>query len=155
MFATTTVAPTGVENRIEAKIPAKAAVTAITAEQTITPLKLLNTCIADNAGNTIKADVNKAPTKFIAKTMITAVIRAIIKLQISVLIPVAFEKVSSKVTAKILLYKNTNTAITTMDIATQIITSLLPKVKIEVDPNKVLHTSPAMLAEVEKVFNNK
>ena len=40
MFATTIVAPTGVEKSIEAIIPTNAAATEITAEQTITPLKL-------------------------------------------------------------------------------------------------------------------
>lgn len=69
--------------------------------------------------------------------------------------PVAFEKVSSKVTAKILLYKNTNTPITTMDIITHSTTSRLSKVKIDVEPKSVLHTSPAILADVENVFKSK
>lgn len=80
MLAATIVAPTGVENRIDAIIPANAANTAITPEHIITLLKLLNTCIADKAGNTIKADVSNAPTIFIASTMIIAVIKAINRL---------------------------------------------------------------------------
>ena len=97
MFATTIVAPTGVEKSIEAIIPTNAAATEITAEQIITPLKLFCTCIAERAGNTIKADVKSAPTMFMARTIITAVIRAMIRLYVFVLMPVAFAKFSSKV----------------------------------------------------------
>ena len=155
MLTTTIVAPTGVENSIEARIPTSAATTEITAEQIITPLKLFMACIAESAGNTINADVSNAPTMLMARTMMIAVIKAMIKLYISVLIPVALENVSSKVTAKILLYKKTNTVITTIDITTQRITSVLSKVKIDVDPKSVLHTSPAILADVEKVFSKR
>ena len=34
-------------------------------------------------------------------------------------------------------------------------TSSCVKVRIDVEPNKVLHTSPVMLADVEKIFNTK
>jgi len=77
---TTIVAPAGVDARIEIKIPMVAHITEITAEQIITFLKLLNTLIADIAGNIISADVSSAPTRFIASTIIIAVIIATIRL---------------------------------------------------------------------------
>ena len=76
----TMVAPTGVEARIEMKIPKVAHTTEITAEQRITLLKLRNTLMADSAGNIIRAEVSSAPTRFIASTIITAVTTATIML---------------------------------------------------------------------------
>ena len=76
----TMVAPTGVDARMEMKIPRVAHTTEMTAEQMMTLLKLRNTLIADNAGKMISADVSSAPTRFMASTMMTAVTTATIKL---------------------------------------------------------------------------
>ncbi len=96
------VEPTGVPAIIEIRMPAKAQNTDKTAEQIVTARKLLNTRIADSAGNTTNADIKREPTKFIAKTITTAIITAISKLYKSALTPVARAKFSSKVTEKIL-----------------------------------------------------
>ena len=96
------VEPTGVPIRIEIIIPKNAQRTDRIAEKIVTDLKLLNKRIAEIAGNMTSAEINKEPTKFIAKTIITAIIIAINKLYFSVLIPVAFAKSSSNVTAKII-----------------------------------------------------
>ena len=50
--ATTMVEPTGVESSMEATMPTAEDTTEITAEQITTRLKLLNTRIAESAGNT-------------------------------------------------------------------------------------------------------
>jgi len=80
MSMATIVEPTGVEARIEIMIPVRAQITDIIAEQIITDLKLLNTRMADNAGNMISADVSSEPTRFIASTIITDVTIAIKRL---------------------------------------------------------------------------
>ena len=61
-------------------IPRKAHKTETTAEKMVTALKLFNTLIADNAGKITSADISSDPTKFMAKTIITAVIVAIKRL---------------------------------------------------------------------------
>ena len=99
----TIVAPTGDESKIEMKIPSAAARTEVIAEHIMTCLKVLKTRIADSAGKIINAEVSKAPTRFIAKTMIIAVTTAVTVLYKAVFAPVAFAKFSSNVTAKILL----------------------------------------------------
>ena len=76
----TIVEPTGVPSRIEIIIPNAAQNTEKHAEQIITLLKLLNTRIADNAGNITSADIKSDPTRFIASTMTSAIVIAIIKL---------------------------------------------------------------------------
>ena len=78
--ATTIVEPTGVENRIDDTIPNPAHRTEIIAEQMITPRKLLNSLIAASAGKIITAEISSEPTRFIARTMISAVTTAISKL---------------------------------------------------------------------------
>ena len=65
---------------MERIIPDNAQITEIIAEQMITLRKLLNTRIAESAGKIINADINREPTKFIAKTIIKAVITAIRRL---------------------------------------------------------------------------
>ncbi len=102
-FATTIVAPVGVDNNTERIIPAAAQITEIIAEQIVTLLKLLKIRIAESAGKIISADTSSEPTRFMARTIIIAVMIAIIKLYPSELIPVALEKLSSKVTLNILL----------------------------------------------------
>ena len=84
--------------------------------------------------------------------MITAIIIAINRLYPSAFTPVAFEKSSSKVTAKILLYRKINITTTITESIAQMITSFLVSVSIDIDPNKVLHTSPDTLADVVKTF---
>ena len=102
-FITTIVEPTGVPANIAIIIPRLAENTDNIAEQTVTDLKVLNILIADISGNITNADISSDPTRFIAKTTITATITAIIKLYASVFIPVAFAKLSSNVTLNILL----------------------------------------------------
>ena len=111
-----------------------------------TALKLLNNCITDNAGKITSADINKDPTRFIARTTITAMITAKIKLIWSAFSPVALEKFSSNVTAKIFGYNITNIIRTIIDAMTHNQTSALESVRIDVDPKSVLHTSPLILA---------
>ena len=73
---TTMVEPTGVENSTDDIMPNAAQITEITAEHMITPRKLLNSLIAASAGNIISAEISSEPTRFIARTIITAVITA-------------------------------------------------------------------------------
>lgn len=61
ILTTTTVAPTGVEITMDILIPTKAAVIAITADDMITFLKLSNSLMDERAGNTISAEVRRAP----------------------------------------------------------------------------------------------
>ena len=103
MFTATIVEPTGVENRIESRMPVTAQKTEITAEEMTALLKLLKIRIEASAGKIISAEMRSEPTRFIARTIIIAVITAIKRLYKSALVPVAFAKVSSNVTAKILL----------------------------------------------------
>ena len=102
MSIATMVEPTGVPARIDSKIPKKAQKTDIIAEQMVTLRKLLKIRIADNAGKITRAEIKSDPTRFMARTMITAMITAIRKLYRSVFMPVAFAKISSNVTEKIL-----------------------------------------------------
>ncbi len=97
------VEPTGVDINIDTIMPTNAHRTEIIPEQITTPLKFRIILIEDNAGKIIKAEINRERTKFIDKTIITAMTIAIRKLYRSALIPVAFAKFSSNVTAKILL----------------------------------------------------
>ena len=97
------VEPTGVPSRIARRSPIDAQKSDIITEQTITLLKLLNTLIAESAGNIISADIRSEPTKFMANTMMTAITTAISRLYRSERMPVAFAKLSSKVTANILV----------------------------------------------------
>lgn len=76
----TIVEPTGVLIRIEIIIPSAAHKTENTAEQIITDLKFLNTLIAESAGKITSADIRSEPTRFIARTIITAITTAIRKL---------------------------------------------------------------------------
>ncbi len=95
------VAPTGVEARIDKKIPAAAPRTDRQAEAAMTPRKLLNNRMAESAGKMISAEIRREPTSFMASTITDAVTTAISRLYRSAFIPVARAKVSSKVTAKI------------------------------------------------------
>lgn len=79
--------PTGVEYKIEIKIPSKAQHTEMTTEQITTLLKLSKILIADKDGKIISADMSKAPTRFIPSTIITAIITAIKKNYICQLLP--------------------------------------------------------------------
>ena len=76
MSMATMVDPTGVPARIAIKIPSSEQSTEITAEATVTEKKLLKSRMAESAGNTTKADTNKAPTRFMARTMMTAIMTA-------------------------------------------------------------------------------
>ena len=73
------------------------------AELKITCRKVLNTCIEDSGGKTIKLEIKSAPIIRMPKTIVTADKNAMSALYTSALIPVALAKFSSKVTAKILL----------------------------------------------------
>ena len=102
MSTATIVEPTGVPARIEISIPRTAHTTEIIIEHIVTDLKLLNILIADKAGNITNAEISRAPTRFMAITITTAITTANIKLYVFALTPVAVEKSSSKVTANIL-----------------------------------------------------
>ena len=80
MFAATIVDPTGVPARMEIIIPKKAQTTDKTAEHIVTDLKFLNTLIDDKAGKITRAEMRRDPTRFIAKTIMTAMITAIKRL---------------------------------------------------------------------------
>lgn len=104
MISTATIVdPTGVPAMIELKIPIVAQKVDKSAEHMVTDLKLLNKRIEDKAGKITNAEISKEPTKFMARTIITAIITAIIRLYALAFMPVDVAKVSSKVTAKILL----------------------------------------------------
>lgn len=76
----TMVLPTGVPARIEIISPREEAVTEKIAELMVTCLKLLNTLMAERAGKITRAEIKREPTRFIARTIITAIIMAIIRL---------------------------------------------------------------------------
>ena len=75
--AATIVEPTGVPQRKAIRIHKTAQITEITAELIITERKLLKSLIADRAGKIISAEISSAPTRFIARTITTAVTTAI------------------------------------------------------------------------------
>jgi hypothetical protein len=102
MLTATMVVPTGVPTKIAINIPREAHITEMQTEHIVTALKLLNTRIADRAGNITSAESKSAPTRFMATTITTAITIASIKLYVFAFVPVAVEKSSSKVTAKIL-----------------------------------------------------
>lgn len=78
--AATMVEPTGVPARIEIRIPTRAHTTESTAENTVTFLKLWHRRIAESAGKITRADIKREPTRFMERTMITAVMTAIRRL---------------------------------------------------------------------------
>ena len=73
----TIVAPTGVEKRIDSRIPKAAHKTDRTADAVITPRKLLNSRMAESAGKIIRAEISREPASFIASTITEAVTTAI------------------------------------------------------------------------------
>ena len=74
--AATIVLPTGVPATMETKRPATEQTTLRTPEQIVTDKKLLKSLIALRAGKIISALIKRLPTKFIAKTMMTAIMTA-------------------------------------------------------------------------------
>jgi hypothetical protein len=76
----TMVEPTGVFPRMEIAIPRTAHTTDRMAEQMVTDLKLLYTLMLESAGKITSAEISREPTRFIARTIITAIITAIKKL---------------------------------------------------------------------------
>ena len=76
----TIVEPTGVSPSIDMMIPPKEQNTERKAEKIVTLLKFLNNRIEESAGKITSADINSDPTRFIAKTMITAITTAIRRL---------------------------------------------------------------------------
>ena len=74
------VDPTGVPARIEIRSPASAQTTESTAEQTVTEKKLRKIRMADSAGKMTRAEISSDPTRFMARTMMTAIMTAIIRL---------------------------------------------------------------------------
>jgi len=151
----TMVEPTGVFPRMEIAIPRTAHTTDRMAEQMVTDLKLLYTLMLESAGKITSAEISREPTRFIARTIITAIITAIKKLYNLTFVPADIAKFSSKVTAKILLYKKMKIATTMMESTTHSRTSLLLSVKIEVEPKRVTQTSPDRFDEVEKMFKSR
>ena len=96
----TIVDPTGVPAIMDIIIPLKAQITEIIAEQMVTLLKELKRRMADSAGKIIRAEISREPTRFIARTIMTAIITAITRLYKSTFVPALLAKVSSKVTSK-------------------------------------------------------
>lgn len=80
MSTATIVLPTGVSPIIDIKSPAKEQKTEITAEQTVTDLKLLKILMALSAGKITSAEIKSEPTRFIARTIIIAMIMAMTRL---------------------------------------------------------------------------
>lgn len=80
MSTATIVEPTGVDARIEIIIPIREHTTPKIAEQIVTDLKLLKTLIDERAGKMTSAEMRSEPTRFIARTIITAIITAIKRL---------------------------------------------------------------------------
>ena len=78
--AATIVLPTGVPARMEIKSPDTEHTTETIAEQIVTERKLLKTLIAESAGKITRAEIKSEPTRFIARTIITAIIIAITRL---------------------------------------------------------------------------
>ena len=76
----TMVAPTGVPAKMEIINPAAAHTTEKMAAHTVTEKKLLNNRIAERAGKMTKAEINSEPTRFMAKTITTAIKTAIKRL---------------------------------------------------------------------------
>ena len=74
------VEPTGVPATMEIRIPSRAQNTDSKAEQIVTDRKLLKIRMADMAGKMISAEIRSEPTRFIARTMITAITTAISRL---------------------------------------------------------------------------
>ena len=83
------VEPTGVPARIATTMPISEQITDMVAAATVTEKKLLNTRMAESAGNTTRADTRSAPTRFMASTIIVATMTAISRLKSAVLTPVA------------------------------------------------------------------
>ena len=79
-FATTTLAPAGIDNTYDAISPAIKLIIAITAEHIVTLKKLLYTLIDVREGNIIKLEISIAPIIFTPITTVTAV-----KIEINVL----------------------------------------------------------------------
>ena len=152
---TTIVAPTGVPATMEMQIPRKAQSAERIDAKITTDLNVVNSLMADTAGKITRAVMSKEPTKRMAKTITIAVTEAIKKLYSLVRIPEALAKSSSKVIAKILLKHRRYNKMTTIERITHDKTSELVNVRNFVDPNKVEHTSPAMLDEVENTLRNK
>lgn len=155
MSTATIVAPTGVPFKIAINIPVTVHISDRIAELISTSLKLLNNCITESAGKITRADINNEPTRFIANTMIVAIIIASIRLIPSTFKPEAFENLSSNVIEKILGYKMINTPITIIDAMTHNHTSAMDNVRMDVEPNSVLHTSPLILEDGGKIFINR
>lgn len=80
--AATIVLPTGVPAKIEIKRPAVEQITEMTAEQIVTERKLLKILIAERAGKITSAEIKRDPTRFMARTIITAIIIAITRLYV-------------------------------------------------------------------------
>lgn len=97
----------------EANKPIIKDITLDTLANIVTPLYVLNICLADNVGKIINEVINKAPITFIPITTVNEVKTEIIMLIKFVLVPVDLENVSSNVTENILLYKNTYITMTT------------------------------------------
>ena len=100
-FTTTTLAPKG--KFVKTKNVIKNDNNDIRAEDTITFLNFLNTCIDYNAGKIIILEISNVPIIRIPITIVMAVSEAKSILNNLVFVPVALAKGSSNVTANILL----------------------------------------------------
>ena len=103
IFTQTMLAPPGVPNSYEITMPAMNVTTEMTAEHTVTALKLLNPLMLHSAGNIIRLEISIEPIMRIPTTIVIAVSSAISMLYRPAFVPVARAKLSSKVIAKILV----------------------------------------------------
>lgn len=76
----TIVDPTGVPARIEIINPKIEHITETKDAQIVTDLKLLNNLMAERDGKITRAEIKSEPTRFMARTITTAIIMAITKL---------------------------------------------------------------------------
>ena len=74
------VEPTGVPARMDTRIPSAAQHTEKHAEEMVTERKLLKSRMDDSAGKITSAEISREPTRFMERTMITAIMTAMARL---------------------------------------------------------------------------
>ena len=122
-LTTTTLAPNGKD--VKTKKAIKNDTIEIKADENITCLNFLNTCIDESAGKIIILEISNVPIILIPITIVIAVRDANKILNDLVCIPVALANDSSNVTENILLYSNKNVPITSVLVINIMIKSCL------------------------------
>lgn len=77
IFTQTTLAPAGVVQVYDIKMPMKKQIISKITEKITTVLNLVQTLIEESDGITIKLEIKSVPTSFIPRTIVTAVKMAI------------------------------------------------------------------------------